>query len=479
MIKRLDLQPGLRVLEPCAGDGAFVGPVLEIEPTSQLDAYDINPTAIGALRDKYGAMENVRILRSDVLTDAGLMLHSNAGGFYHRIIGNPPYGGWQEYDHRKVLKGIYEGLYVKETYALFLFRCLHLLEDGGVLSFIVPDTFLSLHMHTALRQVLLEQAKLDEIAIFPSRFFPGVSFGYSKLCIITLRRCDNRRACLDNRFKVLTGFSSPEELLDGGTAIKAHVLRQGEILENVGHALLLHENPRIADLINDCEYHLGDVADCVTGLYTGNDKTFLRASSGSSGERRGYEIVPDDCIWRGPGIPALTGLAADRHFVPIVKGGAAQYWKPDAWYVDWSIEAVRQFHENKKARFQNPQFYFRDGIALPMVSSKRVTAWLMEGKVFDQSVVGVFPKQEHSHLLFYLLAFLNSDACTALLRTINPSANNSANYVKKLPLIIPSKKVLATIEEKVRVILAASRTGKAMVTEIEHLNNCICDLYGV
>lgn len=64
----------------------------------------------------------------------------------------------------------------------------------------------------------------------------------------------------------------------------------------------------------------------------------------------------------------------------------------------------------------------------------------MRDRVFDQSIVGIFPKE--SSKLYYILALMNSDAINNLIHAINPSANNSANYIKQLPYIEPSKKSL-------------------------------------
>ena len=56
-----------------------------------------------------------------------------------------------------------------------------------------------------------------------------------------------------------------------------------------------------------------------------------------------------------------------------------------------------------------------------------------KAEIFDQSVVGIFPKRRE--WIFPLLVILNSRFATKLLKEgINPTANNSANYLKKLPL---------------------------------------------
>lgn len=80
----------------------------------------------------------------------------------------------------------------------------------GRLSFIIPDTYLFLNMHSRLRELIISNTKIDEILIFPSRFFPGVSFGYSNLSIITLERCGKKTA-LEHTFRVIQGFNSSSE----------------------------------------------------------------------------------------------------------------------------------------------------------------------------------------------------------------------------------------------------------------------------
>ncbi|MBL5963663.1 hypothetical protein, partial [Enterobacter asburiae] len=91
------------------------------------------------------------------------------------------------------------------------------------------------------------------------------------------------------------------------------------------------------------------------------------------------------------------------------------------------------YKENKKARFQNSSFYFKEGIALPMVSSSRISASYMIDSVFDQGVVGIFPHDRNN--LECLIIYLNSSLASKLMKgLVNGSANNSANYIKKLPI---------------------------------------------
>ena len=45
---------------------------------------------------------------------------------------------------------------------------------------------------------------------------------------------------------------------------------------------------------------------------------------------------------------------------------------------------------------------------------------------------------------------MNSDAVNSLIHAINPSANNSANYIKQLPYIEPEEEILMRINNKVQ-----------------------------
>ena len=129
MASLLKPRPGARLLEPCAGEGAFIDAVLSSTPSLLIDAFELDPDASQHLLQKYKNNESVSIFHSDTLVDESLLLRMSMGGYYDLIISNPPYGAWQEYDKRKELKKIYRGLYVKETYALFLYQALQL-EDA-------------------------------------------------------------------------------------------------------------------------------------------------------------------------------------------------------------------------------------------------------------------------------------------------------------------------------------------------------------
>jgi adenine-specific DNA-methyltransferase len=80
MVDMLDIKNGMRVLEPCAGDGVFVDALNSKISNLSIDIFELDPVAIKILRDKYEAFPNIAIYHGDTLTDHRLSLYAKAGG---------------------------------------------------------------------------------------------------------------------------------------------------------------------------------------------------------------------------------------------------------------------------------------------------------------------------------------------------------------------------------------------------------------
>ncbi|MGL5889054.1 MAG: Eco57I restriction-modification methylase domain-containing protein, partial [Bacteroidia bacterium] len=282
MVHKLNLKSTDKIFEPCGGDGVFIEAIIAENEFANIDVCELNENAYKTLINKFSSFPTINIRQCDTLLDNDLLLNSEFGGLYDKIIANPPYGAWQDLDKKARLKKIYNELYIKESYTLFLFRCIELLKDGGILSFIIPDTFLNLHMHKAIRKHILTKTKILELALFPSSFFPGVNFGYANLSIITLQKINNINDGLSNEFKVLNSFKTVEQLTDvNDNELKVFTFTQKEILSNSDYAFFISDNSEIASLINNSKFKIGDIANCVTGFYSGDDKTFLQVNNPS------------------------------------------------------------------------------------------------------------------------------------------------------------------------------------------------------
>lgn len=471
MVNRINLNDGDQVLEPCGGDGDFIDSILKENKNINIDTVDINEQSVDNMLKKYQDYNNINIRKADTLTDKTFDKYSK-NGYYDKIIGNPPYGGWQDYEKRDFLKKKYQGFYVKETYTLFLLRSLNMLKSNGVLSFIIPDTFLYLHNHKALRKHIIDNYSIKEILLFPSKLFPGVSFGYSKLCIITIENSTNK----NNNIKIFKDISDKNEfqqIADNNLSddLGLITIKQRDIKNNNNYSFYLDQ--KISSIMDKANLLLGDIADCVTGIYTGDNKNFLFKDDEHVKRAKGYDVVQHDLV--DYECRTVSGAKSPKRYVPIMKGNSEDSYirKKIDWYIDWSVDAIDIYNTNKKARFQNSDYYFCRGIAVPMVKSSRLKATIMENVVFDQSIVGIFPKDDKYY--YYLLGLLNSDITRRLLFNINPTANNSANYVKRIPIVMPSYKVLEDIDLKVKSLVENPLNEKAQ----EDLDSIFESLYEI
>lgn len=503
MAKKLGVNNADVILEPSAGGGIFIDEILKYNIPVQIDALDIDSNAIAILKQKYQGNSAITVRETDTLLDTSLDsfgipelwikktdtlideqldCFGTIGGHYDKVIGNPPYGAWQDYDKRDLLKKKYPGQYVKETYSLFLLRCISVLKMGGRLSFIIPDTYMFLNLHSRLRELLLTTTKIEEIITFPSKFFPGVSFGYSNLSIITLERAEKVEA-LNNTIRIIQGFQSSTEfqyLTDNNILpnhLTAYELKQADIFKNEQHRFILADHS-LSEAIKNAPVRLGDVANVVTGFYTGDNKRFIRALNDSVKGAKNYEKITDSLIFDCSSLQGITDVI--EGYIPYVKSASkTRYFRTvDEWFVRWDKDTIKHYNSNKKSRFQNSAFYFKTGIAIPMVKASTIRAFLIENRVFDQSIVGIFPKD--STKLYYILAIMNSDVINNMIHTINPTANNSANYVKQLPYIEPDNSTLAIIESKVKAAIECIKNDNADEYEEIHseINSMISCVYG-
>lgn len=478
MVDLLDLKGTETIFEPCAGDGVFIDPILDKYQDIKIDAFELNESACDTLKSKYQDLENISIKQTDTLTDLDLEFLCSMGGKYDAVIANPPYGAWRNTIDRATLKKRFNGFYAKESYSLFLYRSIESLNEGGKLVFIIPDTYLNLNMHKDIRKYILSTTKIKEIALFPSSYFPGVNFGYASLSIISLEKSSDYKSNIENTFKIIKDYKSVEEL--GNENLK-HLtklnIKQKNVLSNDGYIFLTNTNPNVSACIKQEKKSIGDICDCATGFYSGNDKDRLKVLSKEIRNSKRYDEVDKEQITYDCSSRPLDGIENEKIYVPIVKGGNVRYYKDDNWFMEWSSDLVSFYKKDKKARYQNSLFYFRKGIAVPMVSSSSITGAIIENRLFDQSIVGIFPKKED--LIHYLLAFFNSPTCNKLIRTINPSTNNSSNYIKRIPFLQPSTEQEKVVTENIKQIIEQVKISGDYDVNLETKNNnIIMELYG-
>ena len=104
MVNKLSLTNNDKIFEPCGGDGVFVEAILDANEFANIDVCELNELAYTTLQSKFVKYSTVHVRQCDTLLDDDLSFNSHFGGVYDKIIANPPYGAWQDYEKRDKLK---------------------------------------------------------------------------------------------------------------------------------------------------------------------------------------------------------------------------------------------------------------------------------------------------------------------------------------------------------------------------------------
>jgi type I restriction enzyme M protein len=129
--------------------------------------FDNTMLRIGSMNMLLHGVENPDIRYRDSLAQD----HAGEEEKYTLVMANPPFAGSLDYEN--TAKDLQQVVKTKKTELLFLALFLRLLKPGGRAAVIVPEGVLfgSSNAHKTLREMLIEQQKLDAVISLPSGVF--------------------------------------------------------------------------------------------------------------------------------------------------------------------------------------------------------------------------------------------------------------------------------------------------------------------
>ena len=184
------------------------------------------------------------------------------GGF-GIVIGNPPYGATLEEDDKKVYRQVFPEVQFKiNTYTLFVLFANKLLNNKGVMYYIIPNTLLDNYFEELVRVKLLEECMLLEINdlsdhVFESAVVHSMIFGIRKV------KCSNDYSVKINISDKLFGenISIPASFFN---AEPQHTF-----------SIRSYSNNALYRKLNENSLPLSDVLDIRQAIKSGNDKEYI------------------------------------------------------------------------------------------------------------------------------------------------------------------------------------------------------------
>lgn len=173
------LAPGVRVIDPSCGAGAFLlGALAAGARGADLVGVDIDPIAAGVCRLALAlaGASDATVITRDALGDA-------VDGSFDVVIGNPPWGQkgftYSPAEAARLRARYRTGRGVLDPFKLFVERAIELTGEGGRWGLVLPDIVL-LKNQERLRELILERCALEWI-VHAGRAFPDVNLDVAVL----------------------------------------------------------------------------------------------------------------------------------------------------------------------------------------------------------------------------------------------------------------------------------------------------------
>ena len=263
-----------KVLDPCCGTGQFLLAFADVvENPANIYGIDFDEIAVKIARMnlllKYKNINfTPNIVCKNTLFDIGVYdlfsLNDENIRDFDVIATNPPWGVHFSKGDTDKLKNIYPSITSLESFSYFLKKSVDLLRDGGIISFILPESILNVKTHSDIRKIILENTHIKKISHL-DRVFKNVFTPVIKL--------DLEKGSGEN--KKITIFRDE----------KSYEVDQARWLENKDFIFDIHTNSFDAEIIDKIHAiphaTLAGKADWALGIVTGNNKKYITNEQGN------------------------------------------------------------------------------------------------------------------------------------------------------------------------------------------------------
>ena len=390
------------------------------------------------------------------------------GGF-DCVMGNPPYGG------TKISNEVLETLAIesKDPYGAFIARFLPSsdrvtpLKDGGVLAFIVSDTFMTIGSHLKLRKQIMSNYIHKMIRVHPDTFRATVKtaiiicerngkkeFNTNHVCQmvdmtnISIHEDYSRFTEILHQTEGFAFGAEKQSIFNSEYAIYYYPQQLIKINSNLPFFVA---SSKLFTLMNDSNdsnnkpktkvigigenqvqvrticlnnkeievVKLGEISDVQYGIRTGDNSRFFYQKNNVRGNYRDIEesnqflITPDELKSMTYDEKINGILNSKRYIVPLDKGGESNIeegWLPNyyvetGYFFEWSKQSVQRLYDLKGMR--NPEIHFKEGITFSWAGEYAPTFRFSALGIYDQSSSSI-QNFEHFYKTEELLSILSS-----------------------------------------------------------------------
>ena len=427
MVKRLDINQNDKILDPCCGGGNFL---LQLSDNVRLDnlyGNDLDCISIKITRINMALKykpKNISTLYKHFTCENYLTSQKFQGFDY--VIGNPPWGSefsQSDYDYLKqhYLSGKTKRI---ESYDVFIEKSLSVLNNNGILSFVLPEAILCVKTHKKIREVIINSNSINYLE-YLGNIFDGVQCP----SIVLEIKHNNKPSCIGTKIKL---------------GEKIFTIKKERDLTSDGFYLSTDDKKYIImkKLLNpENKLYLKNNATFGLGIVTGDNKTMVKSTKTKKNE-------------------------------VILKGSDIS---------KYCINECNNYIEYNPKKFQQcaPTEYYRakEKLLYRFISPEPIFAYDNNQTLSLNSCNLLIPNIDGLGIK-YILAVLNSSVSRFIFQKQYRSVKVLRSHIESVPIAVPDKKSQKEIIELVDKILSAKNDSeKSRIYEM--IDKKIAKLYGL
>lgn len=337
---------------------------------------------------------------------------------YDAVVTNPPYLNRMNNNIKNYMSERFSD-YSGDLFSAFIYRNLQYCKLDGFAGYMTPFVWMFIKTYEKLREYIVSEKEINsliqmEYSAYEEATVPICAFVLRNRSSIEpgvyFRLSEFKGGMEVQKEKVLTAINDPNvEFLFETT--------QQKFLEIPGCPIAYWVSDAILNAFHD-GLLLGDIADCCTGMQTGNNNKYVR-----------YWFEVDYSQFDA------DGLDGSGKWVKYNCGGDSRKWYGNHWRVVlWNGDGTAIRNE-KGSVIRNESHFFDEGISWKRIgSSDFYLRYLPKGFIFDQAGDSMFVKDPQ--LLRYVLGYVNTKVALEAFSFIAPTLNLTAGNMNKLPVII-------------------------------------------
>lgn len=385
---------------------------------------------MGSLTDQLVAGQIVNVLYP-LIEQARMLVQK-----YDVVVTNPPYMGSSGMNARL-------SDYVKKHYpdsksdlfAVFIERCAQMDKRGGYQAMITQHAWMFLSSFEKLR-AKLQLIDTVNMAHLGARGFDEIG-GEVVQTTSFVMRSSHTKGYKGTYCRLIDGDSEKVKAEMFVSGENRYVAEQDNFSKIPGSPVAYWVS--VAFLKSFEGKTIEDYSFAGIGMRTGDNSRFLR---------HWYEVAKDNMII---GCKSKNEqIVSHCRWVPYNKGGEFRRWYGNNEYVVNWLNDGEEIKENTRRTYpelgdnlgwkiSNEQYYYKKGITWSGITSSKCSFRVYEeGFIFDSGANGLFTYDED--MRYYIAACLNNTIALYTLGVINPTLNNGAGTIRKIPVILDEER---------------------------------------